>query len=224
MDQPNIIYPPGHESAPAVSTPTPPPTVTPEPTNPKQKSGVKTVIVVILILLLIGGAGYGAYYYQQQRIDSQNVQINSLNHQIASLQKQIKAAKTAPSTTVTNQNVIKITNLGFQITVPDSIKDLTFTTSSTTSASLSTASLTAKDAACADNATVSGLGVFSKGTGVYKTPIASPPILVKQFNGFYITYSSPQANCSTNVGTMAIANSQSQVLQSAFPSASLITN
>ena len=230
MEQPNVIYPPGHESAP---TEVPAPVITPsmpEPTPDKPKSGFKKVLLVILVLLLIGGAGYGAYYYQQQQINNLNGQISTLNSQatnlnkqISTLQSQLKAART---TVTTNQNVVKITNLGFQLTVPDSIKDLTFTTTSTTNSSLSTTSLTTADPACADSAATSGLGLFTKGTGVYnaKAIVASPPTLVKQFNGFYITYSSPQAACSTKAAAQTLQTAQMQALRNALPTASLITN
>jgi len=231
MDQSNIIYPPGHESAPTESAPdsapTPTQSVTPEPTAPKQKSGFKKVLLVLLVLVLIGGTGYGVYYWQQQQVKTLNAQVTTLtvqaaglNRQITVLNAQVKAAKT------TNQNVIKFTNLGFQITVPDSIKDLTFTTASKTTSTLSTASLAAKASTC--SATAGPLGAFSKVTGTY-TPKADGTTtgngaFVKQFTGYYIVWLTPQTTCSTDPAIQALTNAQIQALQTTFSTATAITN
>jgi outer membrane murein-binding lipoprotein Lpp len=227
MDQANVIYPPGHESAPD-STPTP--TVTPKPSEPKQRSGLKKALIFVLVLVLIGGVGYGVYYWQQQQVKTLNTEVNTLtvqaaglNKQITTLNAQVKAdTKTAA---VANQNVIKITNLGIQITVPDSIKDLTFTTSSTTESGLSTASLTSKNATC--SATDMPLGNLNKATGTYPanpTINNAPGALVKQFNGFYIAYSSPQAACSNDTLTNGYQTTQLDVLRAALPTVTQITN
>jgi uncharacterized protein HemX len=103
---------------------------------PQQKSN-RHIIWILLALILIVGAGCGAYYYQQLRIDNLYTQDAMLAKQIVSLEAQIKTV----SQPAQNQNVIKITNLGFQIVVPDSIKDLTFTVTSKTNSYLSTAKL-----------------------------------------------------------------------------------
>jgi hypothetical protein len=186
-------------------------------TGPSTGGGAgKKVLWVILVLILIGGAGYGTYYWQQQQITKLNNQITALNSQVTSLNTQVTSLNAQLKKATANQNVVKITTLGIELTVPDSIKDLTYSpTTGTTTANLSTASLTKADSACSATS-ASPLGIFTKVSGQFPTTGTPPGKLVKQFTSYYISWTSPQATCSTNTTTQALATAQLQVIQTTF--------
>jgi len=117
-----------------------------------------------------------------------------------------------------NQNVEEIPELGIQITVPDSTKDLSYQVStvtlkngqSATLAMFSTASLTNASASCAAN--VGPLGSLEKVAGQYPSSDQYASLdygqLVKQFSTFYIASGSPQTACSTSTSVQTTSNSQ----------------
>ena len=100
--------------------------------------------------------------------------------------------------------------------VPNSIKDLTCTikSSKTTdgkvilTANLSTTSLTALDAACANGR----LGAITRVEGQYpqasKTVANEVGTLAKQFQSYYVGYSIPQAYCSKNQDAIQLFRDQ----------------
>jgi hypothetical protein len=116
---------------------------------------------------------------------------------------------------VPGQNIEEVPELGVTITVPDSVKDLTYKTSTVTlkdgqPATLtlfSTSSLTQLDSNC--SASAGPLGSFEKVSGQYPSndPYAALNYgrLVKQYPTFYIAAGSPQAACSSKSTAQAAA-------------------
>jgi len=113
----------------------------------------------------------------------------------------------------TNKNIVKIPELGIQLTVPDDIKDLTYKIGKTTLrngnpatyAMFSTASLTAAEPSCGTS--FGPFGSLERANGQYPSFTGSNPtpgapidygVLEAQFPMFYISAGFPQAACATN--------------------------
>lgn len=176
------------------------------------KKGLKIFGVVILLLVALGGVGSSIYMWrqnagQQASLNNKDMQIRNLNSQVTSLKS------SAMSTPATSANIIAIRELGISITVPDSIKDLTYSYVpisnengkfeavyfSTKSLSDEYASADENSDQCTSFGVAPPLGAFERWSGVYaNNQVTSHLDLVKQLNGFYITYDSPQATCIVN--------------------------
>lgn len=193
-----------------VPDPTPSPlpepvVVVPEPTPVKKSGGkgLKVFLIVLLALIAVAGIGYSAYAWNQNKslqsdVTSRDAQIASLNSQVSTL----KTAETTPvAVTATVGNVINIRELGLSITVPDSIKDISYRYTSSKdgiqTASFSTKAITDKYAntgSCTSASTAPPLGELEKFPGQYKAG-NSTVALLKQFPTYYIAYSGPQSAC-----------------------------
>jgi len=175
----------------------------------KKPSKLLIALIAILAILTILGGGYSYYSltqnrHQQSVISQKDALIRNLNSQLSTLQSTANSQKEAG-------NVIPIRELGVSITVPDEIKDLTYSYSSgkqtgsnaegypsgatVKSVSFSTVALTDKDKGCSSFGDAPPLGGISRYEG--KDKLANDQSLVKQFSTFYILYSSPQASCSS---------------------------
>ncbi len=164
---------------------------------------VKETLFVVVAVGVIGMVGW--FVYQHNRVKLTNAAPNS---NVASNQ-QITTPQPTLTTPAMNQNVVKIPELGIQITVPDSIKDLKYKTvtvtlrnkNQATIAYFSTTALAAADANCGTN--FGPLGTLEKANGQYptqsedETNVLDYGQLVKQFPTFYITVGYSQAACST---------------------------
>jgi hypothetical protein len=172
-------------------------------------SAIEGLLIVLAIAVLAAG---GLAVYQHNRVKVTDAAPNS--NQTTNQQ--------TTTTTTPNQNVVKIPELGIQITVPDSIKDLTYQVSTVTLrngnkgtlATFSTTSLTAADASC--NPSSIAVGSLEKASGQYPTASEDQYAtldygqLVKQFPTFYISGGvEHQAGCSTSAsaGSAAAATS-----------------
>lgn len=201
-----------------------------QPNKPRGSGGKgKTILWVVIVIVLLAACSFGVYTWQHSQVNSQANQVKDQSSQIKNLQSQIDklkadAKKTMPAD-MTNTNIIKLPELGVQITVPDSLKDLTYTISTSkltsgesfTSADLTTKSLLASDPACT---TAKGpLGAITKATGTYPS---KPTLdnaagqLVKQFDGYYIGNVTPQSACSANKATQDMTISQLAALKTAL--------
>jgi hypothetical protein len=128
-------------------------------------------------------------------------------------------------TATVGQNVVTIGELGIQLTVDDSIRDLVYVVStadccpSRTTAHLSSQTLINLGSYCAsDSATI---GIVNRTVG--QLPATGreegeeePPTLVRQFRDFYIAYYAPQAACSSNSGDQDIQATQIRAVKAAF--------
>lgn len=161
---------------------------------------VSDLVVIVVITVLVTG---GTLIYRHNRNKTANSTSSSVNASTTS--------PTTSSTSSTNQNIKKIPELGIQITVPDSIKDLTYTPGTVTSngqsmpvADFSTQSLTVMEPACAStNQPSTALGRLAKTNGQYPADASTASgKLVKQFSTYYIiSYNAPQASCAVNNGS-----------------------
>jgi hypothetical protein len=115
-----------------------------------------------------------------------------------------------------NQSVVKIPELGIQITVPNDIKDIKYQVHTGTVANgkqatfafFTTAALVGLDSGC--SASSAPLGSLERGDWQYPTndtyAVPTYGALVKQFPTFYISAGFPQAACSTHASGNAAAN------------------
>jgi len=189
----------------------------------KNKKGF-TVVEALLIVLVIAVIGFGSYYvWHTQHTNKSTTTAKSA---------------TSTSTKTTTTTTVRITQLGIEVTVPNSIKDLTYSYRTSTTgfgnneqlliADLSTSSLTALDSNCAaSNSTA--LGALGKANGTYPANSDVDGFvgqLVKQFPSFYVTWSNPQANCAfegnNNTAADTLLTSQMQIVNSTFSSPSSV--
>lgn len=127
-----------------------------------------------------------------------------------------------------SQSVEKVPEISSQLTVPNSIKDLTYQTSTVTLkngkvatlTTFSTSSLTQLDSNC--SASVGPLGSIEKVDGQYPTsdPYAALDYgnLLKQFSTYYLAGGKPQASCTANTSAQAAAGSDRADFVAAEPS------
>lgn len=160
------------------------------------------IVELLVIVVAVGVIGAGGWFiYQHNRV--------KLTGAATGTQPTNQSTNPANTTPAPATTVVKIPELGIQLTVPDSIKDLTYKVGTATLndgrqetyAEFSTASLAAADTNCG---TDSGpLGSLAKISGQFPTSFSdsNPPMeygsLVKQFPTFFISEFSPQAACAT---------------------------
>ena len=192
-------------------------------------SGVEAV----LLLVVVGIIGFTGVYVWHAK-NSADKTLTANNSTVPVFKKKatptsVKSGVTAPQTT------FAISELGIKIVnVPTSINDLTdyqYASNSSidpnnttktpvkfTAVQFSTQSLTNADPACSAK-TGTSIGALARTNGTY---VNNGPVdngaFVKQFSGFYITYSHPEAVCSNNASAEAIHVSQTATFES------LVTN
>jgi len=115
-----------------------------------------------------------------------------------------------------HQNMVNVQELGIQIMVPDSVKDIRYTVTTfplkdgrqETIAGFSTNALTARDPGCSpDNMPLGSLGrVLGQYPSNDPTAAFDYGQLVKQFPSFFIAVGSPQGACSSNSTTQGLAS------------------
>jgi Tfp pilus assembly protein PilV len=181
-------------------------------TNNNKGFTLVEVLLLIVVLILVGGLGYLGYK-----------QVNKKSKTSTSSTTAATTTKitTSATTSTPNQNIVKIPELGIQITVPDSIKDLTYKAENMDGveyASFSTTTVTNLDAAC--SATNGAIGRLSKTSGQYSSigTNGESGSLVKQFSTFYILFVSPQSACSMDDNIQSQVTQDLAVLRSSLPS------
>jgi hypothetical protein len=151
---------------------------------------------------------------------SSSTAISNHNSPKFRLIKKTYTALPIKQSTAANPNILQIPQLGIEIAVPDSIKDLTYITKTITlrngnqgtEALLSTASLA--DAASTCSPSSMALGVLLVSNGQYPTASQDQYAaldygqLEKQFSTFYVTYYPPNGGaCSTSSSLPSNASS-----------------
>jgi cytoskeletal protein RodZ len=186
----------------------------------ERQSGFSIVeaVLIVAVVGVIGAAGWFVYQHNRVKVTS-------------AAQGTTQTTTTQPTQTTTGQNVVKIPELGIQIIVPDSIKDLTYKTETVTLrngnqailARFSTASLTAANPSCGPSSSV--LGTLEKASGQYptekedETNVLDYGTLIKQFPTFYISGSIAHAGiCPTGSTTPAASSSDAHDFSGAFTS------
>lgn len=171
------------------------------------------VLAVVAVVAVVGAAGW--FVYQHNRLQIGNAATGTAGQQ---------ETTTPPSATT----VVKISELGVQITVANDIKDLTYTVKTNTlkggtqatTAYFSTKALAALDKNC-DAGVNTPLGTLQRVDGQYPTdPTAASDYgtLVKQFPTFYISEGYPNGSCTSNASAAASASKFKDEFQAAIPS------
>jgi hypothetical protein len=189
--------------------------------NDQSGYGVVIIVVAVLIIGLIIGTGW-FIMNKKDGMPKSATEISKGNTKLEA-NPELKQAQSMPSATEIDKNLVKIPELGIQMTVPDSIKDLTYKAYTggqvqgrpAAAARFSTAALTTLDAKCGPDEMP--LGSISTVQGQY--PGDSNDInnidkygkLFKQFPESYVIVGSPQAGCSVN-------NKEALAAQSAYRS------
>jgi Tfp pilus assembly protein PilV len=134
---------------------------------------------------------------------------------------------TAPSQKP-NQNVITVSPIGVTITVPDSLKDLTYsaTTASngTITVSFSTTSLTQAAPSCSATSAQGAFETIIRGRGQYSGPAhPSSGALITQQPTFYVAYELPTGPCGENLSpnTQNLLDQQAQDFYSSLSTIAL---
>lgn len=172
------------------------------------RNALRVFVAAVLLAALLAGIVYLwiANTEANSVLDDKNEKIGKLEQQIADLKS---AAPNQPADTNSNgSSTIDIRELGISITVPDSIKDLTYTyatlggvngdAAETVMVSTKTLTDLYDDNSCGTDSRP--LGILTREEGQFDAGryLASPPRLVKQFSGSYIVYSVPQAICGSD--------------------------
>ena len=184
--------------------------------GPRAKQSGLSALEALLIILAVGVIGVvSVVVYQHNRVQLSGASGGT---------QATNQTSTQQTTTTTNQSVVRIPELGIQITVPNDIKDLTYQMSTTTVngqqiplARFSTATLAALDAKC--SASAGGpLGSLGRVDGVY--PASANPVvygtLVKQFPTFYIAAGHPNAACSEQSSALSAMSKFRQEFEASY--------
>ncbi|MEO5627333.1 MAG: hypothetical protein ABIQ89_00380 [Candidatus Saccharimonadales bacterium] len=114
----------------------------------------------------------------------------------------IPGGATAPPAVnpATNSNIVRVSAVGMQIHVPNSLKDLTYSSTSsngTTNLTFSSKALEAAVPACAANQGSGAFDIITRGNGQYPGP-ANPSSggLLKQYDNYYFAYTLPTGPCA----------------------------
>jgi hypothetical protein len=170
--------------------------------------GLETMLIIALLLLL---AGAGTYVYSKKHGGggllfgkSKSTPVSYTGSANSGAPNGIPVGATSGPASVAPPadatNVIKIADAGFQISVPASLKDLTWsvaTNGSKTTLAFSTKSLTAAAPTCAADHGAGAFDTITRGSGQY--PGADNPGsggLLQQYSKFYLAYTLPSAPCA----------------------------
>jgi prepilin-type N-terminal cleavage/methylation domain-containing protein len=202
--------------------------------NEKGFSAVE-LLLVILVVALLSAAGWLVYEDNHKTTKAAVTSWSTTVKSNSTTSPKTTSTIMTPSTT----SIIKIPQLGIEVTVPNSIKDLTYSYSPDTTGFgnneqllnvyLSTASLTALDPNCAASYETA-IGAISEAQGTYPTdPSDQIDVggLVRQFPNFYVTNGQEsQTSCLAGPGATSDAgnllHSQQQVVAKVFSNPSSV--
>lgn len=181
---------------------------------PQRGFGAIEGFLVVVVVGIIAGVAWLMYRHYQAAIQTRSTSTVARSALENSTTTKTRATAQQPTT---NRNVVKIPELGIQMTVPSDIKDLTYQVRTVTLrdgkqatlALFSTQSLTALDPNCDTSA--GPLGSLERVDGQY--PDFSngqyDPLdygeLVKQLPTFFISAGAPNAPCSASASVSGTA-------------------
>lgn len=195
---------------------------TPQPPV-KSRRSFKPFLVILFAVVILGGLGATGYYMYQRNqslksdVAARDAKITTLKKQVANLSTQNSSSDTSAK----SDNTLDIRELGVSLTLPDSLKDISYSYNGISDAdssqkvstvAFSTKALTDSDSACAAAGSVPPLGKFTKVSGQFvksstdADTSGNAPTLVKQFKDFYIAYVGSADMCSSTVDASAVAN------------------
>ena len=188
-----------------------------------------TVLLLLAVVLVI--AGIGTFVFTK---NSKNIAATNAATPLAQTASGNSTAPggvpgganqgpdTAPSAAA--GTVIKITEAGFQITVPNSLKDLTYHNNNGV-VNFSSASVTSLVPACAANKGTGAFNTITKGAGTYKPPANSADgALLKQYSSYYLAYTLPTGPCAKGLSVEAqnLLSDQAQAFYGSLQSVSAL--
>jgi hypothetical protein len=188
----------------------------------------KKVWIILFVISLIALIGLGVYGYikiqsDRKKINDQQAQISDLQNNKKTLEDAAAAAATAVTKAVTS-NSLEVKELGFKLTLTDSIKDLQYFVNGKT-AFFSTASLqsSAWGSASNDATKFCSLGSLPLGAIIkFGSATEAGPVQQKAIGDLILGYAPPQASCSSNQATINLQNTQKAAFQKAFENAQKI--
>lgn len=158
--------------------------------------------ILVALAVVLGVIGIAAYLYAKRPsgAHSGTPQPNTtLPANSATSPNGVPVGATGPLPTpspTSADTTITVTGGGFQITVPASLKDLTYHVNGDT-VSFSSAKLTATVPACAANAGTGAFETITRSAGTYKPP-ANPADggLLKQYGDYHLAYRLRSGPCA----------------------------
>jgi len=172
-------------------------------------------LVIVLVIVLVIAAGIGGLYLGRHT-EKKATQVPAPTPTTQTEDKNVDTHE---------QKAFQVTQLGLQITLPDTLQDMTYVIKtnklndqSYQTAYFSTKTLTDKSPDCAADQ-IAPLGAVSKLSGQYPADAAvdnTAGTLLRQFPDFYLTYSSPQATCSDKKEDQDLQISQKQLFRNAL--------
>lgn len=178
--------------------------------------GAIQILLILAVAGVIASAAwltYSRYQIAHQTKSTSNAARSALANSTTTKTQAITQQPTA------NQNIMKLPELGIQMTIPNDIKDLTYQLSTVTLrngkqatlAMFSTKTLTTLDSKC--DARSGPLGSLYRVDGQYPDfssgSVPGAPIdygaLVKQYPTFYISAGAPNAPCSASMSVNGTA-------------------
>jgi cytoskeletal protein RodZ len=193
--------------------------------NDNNGFGGVELLLAIVIVVLLGVVGWFVYKDHNKTTTAKVATV------IKTVTKTTAATSSSTSTSTTSTtSVFKIPELGIEVTVPNSIKNIvynvdpsgTLSTGQTyQSVTLSTQTLTSLDANCSVNGSAPPLGTIFKTTGQYPSSADFNPNdatggLIKQHASYYIGWNSPQAACGTLTSTQDEAGVDTNLFSTAL--------
>lgn len=193
----------------------------------KNEKGFSVVeaLLVILIVAVIGFGGYYVWHTQHKTTKPAATPSTSSKKSASSIGNNTPTQKTSDSA------IIQIPELGIELTVPNTLSDITYhystndpvgntSVSGETFADLSTSTLDSLDAGCvanssSDTAQGTALGMLVKASGQGKA--GEDFTVVKQFSTYYIGYANPQAPCANNSSNDSEVEAQLGAFITALP-------
>jgi len=175
---------------------------------PKKTSAVPAVLATVFAILFVLALAALAWVLYVNDWNYSPKKTDDTSQTSTKTTSMTDSASTTPSTPT---NVLKVKELGVQLTnLPSGIADVTYTATTNTDGSVEAVLTTPeiKAAAAADSNAVAGtcaIGTLTKVAGTYNSNQAKMgQTFVAQYNGFYLTFATPQDECSTTVATNAV--------------------
>ncbi len=176
--------------------------------------GAPVLLLVLAVVLVVGGIGAYLYtgHHSKNGTSKTTVKLPALNEVTTSPNGIPGGATGAAANNRTSPapdvNIVKVPEAGFQITVPDSIRDLTYHVAvgpnATIAVTFSTVSLTTLVPQCEAANNTGAFTTVLSGKGDYIPP-ANPADgkLIKQNNGSYLAYLLPTGPCAKGLSVTA---------------------
>jgi hypothetical protein len=199
----------------------------------KHQNGIGSIALVSVIVALVLIVGIGAVVTNRINKPKSQAAVTSTSPTPPTVSPASKQPTSTPQQPAATGN-FDIKELGMRLTLPDSLKDLTYSVKDITlpngkpakAVYFSTAALTSTDANC--SAADAPLGVMQLVPGQYPTgdqdAFFNYGKLLKQFPNAFVTYTSSQGSCTTSKDSVVLKKYQDAVsdFKQSTPSVELV--